>query len=62
MVMIEQQWEETHFLICASNGDSNWPAHSRSLIKVFVVRSNFVFLAIQIAPVKILIRLCECAG
>ena len=34
----ETQSESTYLLTCASNEDSDQPAHPRSLISVFVVR------------------------
>ena len=36
--MVEPQRKKTYLLKCASNEVSNQPAHSRSLIRIFVVR------------------------
>ena len=36
----EPQCEKTYILVCVPNGDSNQPAHPRSLIKVFVVSTE----------------------
>ena len=55
--------EKPYLLTCAPNEDSNQPAHPRSLIRVFVVRikKKNHWLS-QMYPVKIRIRLRDCAG
>ena len=47
-----------------SNEESDQPAHPRSVIRVFVIRMKklCIFSYTKMRPVKILIRLSECAG
>ena len=40
----ELKREKTYLLTCASNEDSNQPAHPRSLIRVFIVRMRKLFI------------------
>ena len=49
--------EKTHRLTCAHEGDSNQPAYLRSLISIFHAHVDILYPY----PVKILIRLRECA-
>ena len=60
----EPQCEKTYLLTCAPNEDSDQPARPRSLIRVFVVRMKKTLhpWLSKMCPVKILIRLRECAG
>ena len=58
---------KTYLMTCAhktktSNEDSDQPAHTRSLIRVFIVRIKKHHWLSKIRTVKILTRLRECAG
>ena len=61
---ISQNEKKTYILTCKLNQDSNQPAYPHCLIKVFVVRMKKFCNAwlSKMRPVKILIRLRECAG
>ena len=61
--LFDPQNKKTYLLTCTTNEVSNQPAHPRSLIRLFVVGvKKFCTLGYSNAPVKILIRLRECAG
>ena len=57
-------WTHISYKIgCASNEDSDQPAHPRGLTRVFAVRLNRLgSLSAQRMPANTLIRLCGCAG
>ena len=64
-ILILEAWrEKTCLLTCALNEDSNQPAHPRSQDWVFVVRmkKTLHLCPSKIHPLKVLVRLRECAG
>ena len=62
--LYESKCTTTYLLTYAPNADSNQSAHPRSLIRVFVVRTQKLCILgyPKRRPVKDLIRLRECAG
>ena len=58
------QREKTYLLTYTHNEDSNQPVHPQCLIRIFVVHMKKLCNIDhpKMRPVKILIRLCECAG
>ena len=61
--IIEPQRQKTYLLACSPNENTNQPAHPRGPIRLFVVRmkKKFHLWLTKMRPVKILIRLRECA-